>query len=111
MACSVCGKPSPACFCSESPWGPVATNDDVFQCEKCRKVCLIEEAQENYRNQRICVSCLSADIDATYERMRNAAPDLLGAAHAALKLLRGSGFTENTKALADLREAIRKAEG
>jgi len=40
-----------------------------------------------------------------------AAPELLEAAHTALKLIRGSGFTENTKALIELKAAINKAEG
>ncbi len=41
----------------------------------------------------------------------SAAPELLAAAHAALKLLRGSGFTEKIQCLVDLRLAIQKAEG
>jgi len=44
-------------------------------------------------------------------RLIAAAPELLEAAHMALKLIRGSGFTDNTQALIALREAIAKAEG
>lgn len=44
-------------------------------------------------------------------RLISAAPELLDAAEIALALLRGSGFTENTKAIIALRMAIAKAEG
>ncbi len=40
-----------------------------------------------------------------------AAPELLEAARSAAAILRGSGFTENTKALIELQAAIDKAEG
>lgn len=43
-------------------------------------------------------------------RLMVAAPDLVAACHSALKLLRGSGFTENTKAIIELKAAIAKAE-
>lgn len=40
-----------------------------------------------------------------------AAPTLLAAAHSALALIRGSGFTDNTRAIVQLKAAIAKAEG
>jgi len=40
----------------------------------------------------------------------SAAPELLEAAHAAFALIKGSGFTDNTRALVLLRDAISKAE-
>jgi len=40
-----------------------------------------------------------------------AAPQLLNACHAALSLLRGSGFSDNTKAIIELKAAIAKADG
>lgn len=44
-------------------------------------------------------------------RLIAAAPELLRACHSALTLLRGSGFTDNTQAIAELKAAIAKAEG
>jgi hypothetical protein len=40
-----------------------------------------------------------------------AAPDLLAACHAAIILLRGSGFTESSATLVQLKQAVAKAEG
>lgn len=44
-------------------------------------------------------------------RLIAAAPDLLKGSHAALVLLRDSGFTDKTKAIVLLKTAIAKAEG
>jgi hypothetical protein len=60
----------------------------------------------------ICTSCAPTKEEARNNaRIIAAAPDLLEAANSALKLLRGSGFTESTGAVIQLKAAIAKAEG
>lgn len=50
----------------------------------------------------------NAEMDA---HLIAAAPELLEAAISAFKLLRGSGFTDNTQAIIELKDAIWKAGG
>jgi hypothetical protein len=54
----------------------------------------------------------SVDIDGKPYPMKllEAAPDLFNAAITALNLLRGSGFTERTKAIIELRNALIKID-
>lgn len=44
-------------------------------------------------------------------RLMASSPELFSACHNALKLLRGSGFTENTAVIKELKAAIAKAQG